>query len=222
MLRFLVLLLVLANGVYFAWSQGLLQAYGYAPAQQTEPQRLARQIRPEALQLLKGPEQQPPVEEAAPRDAPGPTVCLQAGLFDETQSTLLRRALESTDLPAGAWALEAAVEPARWIVYMGKYPNAEALARKRSQLATLNLKFEPLTNPALQLGLSLGGFDTRAGAETALEALSRRGVRTAHVVQEQAEVRGTRLRVPAADEALRVKLDALKPLLADKAFRPCP
>lgn len=221
MLRFLVLLLVLANGVYFAWSQRLLQAYGYAPAQQTEPQRVARQIRPEALQVLKEPEQLPPGE-PAPNVTAGPTACLQAGLFDEIQSTLLRRALESTDLPGGAWVLEAAVEPARWIVYMGKYPNAEALAKKRAQLAALNLKFEPLTNPALQLGLSLGGFDTRAEAQAALDALSRRGVRTAQVVPERAEVRGTRLRVPAADAALRVKLDALKPLLADKAFRPCP
>jgi hypothetical protein len=30
------------------------------------------------------------------------------------------------------------------------------------------------------------------------------------------------LRVPAADEALRVKLDALKPVLADKTLSPCP
>ena len=52
MLRFLVLALALINGVYFAWAQGLLQAYGFAPAQQTEPQRLGQQIKPEALRLL--------------------------------------------------------------------------------------------------------------------------------------------------------------------------
>ncbi len=52
MLRFFVLALILMNGVYFAWSQGLLQAYGFAPAQQTEPERLLQQIRPQALQLL--------------------------------------------------------------------------------------------------------------------------------------------------------------------------
>lgn len=52
MLRLLVLLLVLANAGYFAWSQGLLTEYGYAPVEQTEPQRLNQQIRPEALRLL--------------------------------------------------------------------------------------------------------------------------------------------------------------------------
>lgn len=52
MLRLIVLLLVLLNSVYFAWSNGLLRDIGFAPEQQTEPQRVARQIRPEALRLL--------------------------------------------------------------------------------------------------------------------------------------------------------------------------
>ena len=43
MLRLAVVLLLLANGLYFAWSQGLLQDYGLAPAQQSEPQRLSQQ-----------------------------------------------------------------------------------------------------------------------------------------------------------------------------------
>ena len=42
MLRSLALTLVLLNGVYFAWSQGLLLAYGFGPVAQSEPQRLAQ------------------------------------------------------------------------------------------------------------------------------------------------------------------------------------
>jgi hypothetical protein len=52
MLRLLVLLLILANGLYFAWSEGMLRAYGFAPAQQREPQRLTQQVRPEAIRVL--------------------------------------------------------------------------------------------------------------------------------------------------------------------------
>jgi hypothetical protein len=48
-LRFLALLLVLLNAVYYAWSHHLLQAYGFAPMQQGEPDRLKQQIRPELL-----------------------------------------------------------------------------------------------------------------------------------------------------------------------------
>ena len=51
-MRLLVLFLILANGLYFAWSDGWLRAYGFAPAPQSEPQRMAQQIRPEALRVL--------------------------------------------------------------------------------------------------------------------------------------------------------------------------
>lgn len=217
MLRFIVLALVLLNGLYFAWSQGFLRAYGFAPAQQSEPQRLGQQIRPDAVRLLTAQELS---QSEAPRATGKPAACLQAGLFDATQSAQLRRTLAVT-LPAGSWTLEETLEPARWIVYMGKYANAEELAKKRAQLASLNLKFEPLTNPALGVGLSLGGFNTQAAATAALEAFSRRGVRTARVVQEREEVSGTLLRLPAVDEALRARLDELKPVMAGKAWSPC-
>lgn len=218
MLRFFVLALLLVNGVYFAWSQGLLLGLGFAPAQQTEPQRLDQQIRPDALRLLTVQELR--LSDALPRVALRPTECLQAGLFDEAQSALLRRTLASA-LPAGSWVLDAVVVPARWIVYMGQYPSADALAKKRSQLASLKLRFEPLINPALELGLSLGGFETQAAANAELDVLSRRGVRTARVVQERAEVRGIMLRVPATDDALRARLDELTPALAGKVWSPC-
>lgn len=217
-MRLLVLALVLLNGLYYAWSHDLLRDYGFAPARQSEPQRLAQQIRPEAIRILSLDEvrQAEPVASVATK-APE---CLQAGLFDEAQVPTLRKALEDA-LPAGSWLLDAAIEPARWIVYMGRYPNAEILARKRAELASLNLRFEPLINPELEPGLSLGGFTTQDAANEALAALSRRGVRTARVVQERAEVRGSLLKIPAADEALRARLDEVKPVLAGKPLRSC-
>lgn len=219
MLRLFALLLVLLNGVYFAWTQGFLADLGFAPVQQREPQRLNQQIHPEAMRLLSARELG--LLESAPRTPQKPTECLQAGLFDEQQGALLRQALEALTLPAGAWALEATVEPARWIVYMGKYASTEAAAKKRAELASLKLKFEPLRDPALEVGMSLGGFETKADANSALAVLVRRGVRTAHVVQEQIEVRGVTLRLPAVDDNLRARLSELKPALADKALSPC-
>ena len=234
MLRLLVLALLLANGAYFAWSQGLLRGYGFAPAAQSEPQRMARQLRPESLSVLKPEEARrmeaapPPALPPAPSPAlpPVPTAssnppeCLQAGLFDGTQTAALRPRLQSA-LPANSWRLDPVVEPARWIVYMGKYPTADALTKKRAELASLNLKFETLTNPALEIGLSLGGFQTQAAANTALANLKRRGVRTARVVQEHTEVRGTLLKIPAADDAVKARLDDVKTALAGKPLRTC-
>lgn len=220
MLRFFVLALLLINGVYFAWTQGFLQTFGFAPTQQSEPQRLARQIRPEALRPLTAQELRQ--LETAPGAASKPGTCLQAGLFDEAQSAQLRSALTPA-LPPGSWSLEAVQEPGRWIVFMGPYASAEAQAKKRAELAALNLslRFEPIGNPALELGLSLGGFETQAAAALELKALGRRGVRTARVVQERAEGQGMMLRLPAVDDSLRARLDELQPALAGKRLAPC-
>ena len=218
MLRFFVLTLLLINVAYFAWSQGLLQAYGFSSAQQAEPQRLGQQINPEAVRLLTRAEQR--LAEAVSPVAGDPTVCLQAGLFDEPQSALLRATLVSV-LPADAWQLDSAVEPARWIVYLGKYASAETLAKKRAELAGLKLRFESPSNPALEFGLSLGGFETRAQAVAELAALQKRGVRSARVVQEHNELRGMLLRLPAVDDTLRARLDEFKSALVGKAWRPC-
>ena len=218
MLRLVVLLLVLLNGTYYAWSQGLLRPYGFAPQQQSEPFRLAQQIHPELVRIL--PADDARRVEAAAKVATPASGCLQAGLFDERQAEALRQAAQ-TALPPGSWLLDAAVEPARWIVYMGPYPDAQALAKKRSELSSLNLHFEPLTNPALGFGLSLGGFDTEARAKESLTALNRQGVHTAHVVQERLESRGTVFRVPVVNDALRSRLDGLMPALAGKPLRAC-
>lgn len=218
MLRLLVLLLLLLNAAYFAWSHGMLRNYGWAPAEQSEPQRLQQQIRPEAIHILTT-EEVRRAEQAA-QNPPKPPECLQAGLFDEGQAEAVRKAAE-TSLPAGAWLLETSVEPARWIVYMGKFPNSEAQARKRAELDKMKLKLQPLENPELEPGLSLGVYDTQAQAQTELNALQRRGVRTARVVQERPEIRQGTLRIPAADDALRARLEEIKPALGDKTLRSC-
>ncbi len=56
MLRKFFLLLVLANSAYFAWSQGLLAALGFAPTRQIESQRLNQQIRPQELRVISAQE----------------------------------------------------------------------------------------------------------------------------------------------------------------------
>jgi len=221
MLRLLVLALLLANAGYFAWTHGLLADYGLAPATQAEPQRMAQQIRPEAMKLLTVTEARQLENEPASIPTPPPAPeCLQAGLFNPEQSAALRAGLESS-LPIGSWTLESSVEPARWIVYMGKYNSEDALAKKRTELRGLGVPFEALVNPALAPGLSLGHYGSQAEAERELAKVATRGVRTAKVVQERPEARGQLLKLPAADAALKAKLDALKPQLAGKTLQAC-
>lgn len=217
MLRLIVLLLLLANGGYYAWSQGLLLPWGAGPTQQAEPQRLAQQLRPEMLRVLPADEARR--LEASLAQAPRPPECLATGPLDEPVVGALRPLLESW--PAGSWSFEAVMEPPRWIVYMGPYAGVEQVARKRGELRQLGISFEALANPQLEPGLSLGGFATEAAAVRHIEALADRGVRTARVVQERPEQRGQRLLLPAVDDALRPRLDELKPALETRPLRPC-
>ncbi|MET3178231.1 UNVERIFIED_ORG: hypothetical protein ABIC43_001385 [Variovorax guangxiensis] len=64
-LRLLLIVLLLANAGYFLWTRGDLAGFGLAPAglSEREPQRMARQIHPELLQIRK---------EAAKPAAPAP------------------------------------------------------------------------------------------------------------------------------------------------------
>lgn len=217
MLRLIVLLLLLANGAYYAWSQGLLLPWGLGPTQQSEPQRVAQQIRPESVQVL--PTDELRRMESLAAQAPRPPECLQAGPLDEGMVATLRPVLEGW--PAGTWSIEAMVEPPRWIIYMGKYAGVEQVARKRAELRQLGISFEPLSNPDLEPGLSLGGFATEAAANQQLETLAARGVRTARVVQERAEQKGQRLLLPAVDDNLRPRVDELRPTLAVRPLRAC-
>lgn len=102
MLRVVIILLVLANAVYFAWTGGHLAALGLAPTDQTEPQRLRDQVNPDMVRLLNSaqpvapaasqppsppstpaPETTPPADNAAaavepPPSAPEPAVAAPA------------------------------------------------------------------------------------------------------------------------------------------------
>jgi hypothetical protein len=218
MLRLTVLLLVLGNAAYFAWSQRLLAPWGVAPVQQSEPQRLKQQIRPETLRVLAA-EEARRLESTGLTSAPRASECLQAGVFDEAQVKALRQVLEAW--PNGSWSVESAVEPPRWIIYMGKYLTAENVARKKAELRQRGVSFEALSNPGMEPGLSLGGFATEAAAARQLEELTQRGVRTAKVVQERPELRGQLLRLAAVDDALRPRLEELKPALGGKSWRLC-
>lgn len=245
MLRALVLLLLLANGGYYAWSQGLLRDWGLAPREQAEPQHLANQIRPDLLRILPMPSASSAAPTTAPPSPPEPATlaspvpapatptqrvpetvaadtpqgeCLQAGIFDAAQADALRRAAAA--LPSGAWLLEPATLPGRWMVYMGRFADADQLAKKRAELRELNVSYDR-PNAALEPGLSLGRFSTEEAAQRGLANLTAKGVRSARVVQERLDTPGFMLRLPEADARLRAQVEGLRSALAGKALRPC-
>lgn len=234
MLRLVVILLVLANAGYFAWTQGLLAPLGLSTQPQSESHRLQEQVQPEAIRLLNAPRNDTasrtsltvpnpaPVEIPAPQPAPAvsATACWRAGGYTPAQADALRQALQAQAVLAGLWQLDEAQTNGRWIVYMGKL-NDELMARKKTELREMNVEFREIRGGALGPALVLGTFSTEAAAQQGLAIVTRKGVRTARVVQERPEATVFALRLPAVTDEQRAAVEALGEVLAGKRLSPC-
>lgn len=255
MLRPLALLLVLANLLMWAYTQGHLAGLGWAPEVVREPHRLAQQVAPEQLQLLnpapaataesaptpaatQPAESPPPAPEAAspaatpvvaapvlepptPAAPPEPTRCWQLAGINASQTILINAALQKLPALNKRWTLTESVTPGRWIVYLGKFPNAEALQRSRDALKQLGIDHRDVNSPTLSPGLALGTFSTDAGAQQALQQVTKDGVRGARVVQVRPDTRSLTLTLAAITDAERQQVQQLPPL-ADKPLQRCP
>lgn len=218
MLRLIVLVLLLANGAYFAWSHDYFKVYGFGPVAPNEPHRMEQQIKPEMIRLLTAAEIKK-VEAQVQADL-APKECLQAGLFDDEQAASLRSALDAV-LPSGSWQMESVKVSARWMVYMGKFASAELLAKKRAELADLGFKAVAVDISALQPGLVLAVFESEASAKAELAKLAAKNIRTAKLVQEREAGTAHVLRLPAVSEALKTQLQDLKPAMGAHSFKAC-
>ena len=147
--------------------------------------------------------------------------CWQAGAFTEAQADRLRAALPALGLPASGWELVESRSSGRWLVYMGRYDNAEQLERKRAELRALNIDFRTVSAPGLAPGLALGTFATEAAAQQGLQKAVRDGVRTARVAQERAESLSFTLRLPSATPDQRDAVANLGDALAGKTLQTC-
>ena len=147
-----------------------------------------------------------------------PTTCAQTSGLDERQADGLRRALASRSKEL--WELNSVHQGGRWMVYMGKFPDADFLDRKRSELRAMNVDFDR-AGSNLEPGLSLGRFSSEEAASRHLSTLSGKGVRTARVVQERPEVTTYTLRLPKATASFKAEIEASK-YMDGKSLRSCP
>jgi len=217
MLRLFVLVLVLANIGFYAWTQGMLDGViGARPTGDREPERMLRQVNPDAVRVM------PPATAVAVAALETAPACLEAGPYTPAQIAAAESVLQ-TVLPPGSWATLKTETPPVWIVYMGKYPNREALQKKADELKRLKISFEEVRNaPELEDGLALGRYNDRAAAEKALNDVTQRGVRTAKVATLSPAVVSHNLRVEHADANLQARLAGLRAeALLGKPFAVC-
>lgn len=210
--RSLLVILLLVNAGFYAWAQGWLAPFGLVPQQQHEPERANEQLRGDAIRIgniagshIGGAQQY---------------LCLRTGLITADALPAVRLAAENA-LPEGVWRIESLNLQERWIVYMGKYPNRQAVQRKQRELQRLGVT-ELLPLPErLQPGLSLAAASSREAAQAALSALKARGVRTARVMQQQEGIRGSYIQLDRVSPSMKLQLEALRPALQGVEWQLC-
>ena len=214
-LRFLVLLLLLANVLYALWHQGALAIWGLQPKAVHEPQFVQQQLQPQMLQLRHDQK----MRQQAQRN--NPTQCLLSPLLDMAVAQKVE-ALASSVLPPGSWQNLPINTPGQWMIYMGRYPNEAALIKKRQELERLRISPIEAAPNDYQPGLSLGYFDNVEQAQAVLAQAQSRGVRNAQIITLKAPVEGMRIRIDQATENMRAQLAKMRPVLQGQEFVPCP
>jgi len=239
MLRALVVLLLVANMLFFAWARGWLAPVLPPRADQREPARVAAQLRPELITVLSAGAASAAVAAASSaasaaagaasgaasepaHEAEGPPICLEAGPFTEAALKDAETVLTGHGVPDGQVQREFTAGNVTWGVVMGRFPDRDTLRAKADELKRLGVKYDELYSPpSLAPGLRLGNYSDRYGAEAALASLATKGVRTARVAQLPAGPVQNWLRAPRADAELQTRLKALPPDKLGAGFRPC-
>jgi hypothetical protein len=224
MLRVIVGLLLLANLLFFGWARGWFEPSMPPPHHgEREPQRLAAQVRPDAVIVLA-----PKAASAAIAAArAAAAVCLQAGPLSEAEMGAAEAALAPVQLPDGAVQREPAPPPPLWLVLAARSSDAAQRRAREAELEKLGLRFERLeAPPELALGLLLSRHRTKAEAEAAVAALAAASqpLRGARVANLPAPPPRLWLRVPRADVDQQARLLALPPAAVAATgggFKPC-
>jgi hypothetical protein len=135
MLRWVLLVLVIANAVFFSWSQGLWAAQGWAPARLSEPERLQQEVQAQAIRVLNSAAETTDKTTETITDSVVPTEpksCLWAPGFSPGQADALRQAMGTLSLPDDVWSLSENRNPGRWIVYWGKFESPEVMTQRKA------------------------------------------------------------------------------------------
>ncbi len=222
MQRALLLILLLANGLFFAWTLGWLAPWAEAPVQgEREPARLAAQVTPERIQILS-----PKAANAALSAARSVTgdgeACMEVGPFNDAGLGQAEAQLDQALVARAQWQRREVGGGIRWAVYMGRFADLQVMRSKLDELTRLKLDAQTITSPPeLAPGLVLSRHDNNEAADKALALLKERGVRTARVVALPGPVPQLWLRIERADAALREQLRGVRLAGADAGFVAC-
>jgi hypothetical protein len=207
-IRSIFFLLVLANLLVFAWTQG----YFGESDDGREPQKLDQQLHPEKLRIVRS-------AQTAPARKEEPACRVINGL------TLANgEALKAAVAAAGAEArLMPQEEPALHLVLIADLANKAAADKKLAELARLGIEGHKLV--ALEGGrheIVLGSFTSETAARELLQALSKKGIKSAKTDRREQPAVRARVEARGAATTLLQQLPKLIAPYAEATLGDCP
>ena len=246
-MKFLLFLLLLANGGLFAYHQGYLQEI--FPGNH-EPNRMARQLNAEKVRLLAADQalQTPASEASASADSSASAsssannasssasasssaaaarqetiACLEVGDFSLAEARRFETGL--TPLALGDRQTRRNVpEISSYIVYIPPLASKEVADKKAAELRGLKVTdFFIINDPnsALRWSISLGTFKTKLAASSHLEILSKQGVRSAVVGTRTSNSGKVAYQLHGITPELKTRIDALTKDLSNQQQKAC-
>jgi len=219
-MRAIFLLLLAANLGFFAWARY------YAPADAaTDPEPLRRQIRPESIRLLGGPELAglPALKPKPAPQAQSPGACIEWGGFALAEAPRAEQALEPLALGARL-AQRRSEETAGWWVFVPPQPSRAAALKKAAELKSLGVDdfFVIQDEGKTRWAISLGIFSSEDAARSRLEALRAKGVRSAQTGARETQVAKTWFQLRGAEAAQLARLRETAQAFPGTDLRDCP
>ena len=151
MLRILAIVLLVGNALLLAAQFGLfdrLTGAASVQAPQREPERLQRQIDPQAVRILSPQAASAALAAMTAAQATTaasnarPQACLEAGPFSAGEAGVAARTLRDAGLSAASWQALTTKDSGAFMVYMGRYADRETLqAFERDGFAPLRARF---------------------------------------------------------------------------------
>lgn len=207
-LRPFVLLLILVNVAFLAWSR-----YFSVASVSTETHLLQQQINPDAIKLLSSQQVGSLTAKAA---------CMEWGGFSPEG---VARAEESLGrlLPGVSYTSRRAEEPATWWVFMPPQADRQRAQQKTAELKRLGIEefFIVQDDSKLRFAISLGVFRTQEAARNKLEQLREKGVRTAQIGPRETLMQITYFQLRDLPQSANAKLAELRQGFAGTELKAC-
>ena len=207
-IRPIFFLLVLANLLVFAWTQG----YFGSTDDGREPQKLEQQLHPEKLRIV-------PIAPTAPASKEE-AACRVINGLSAANAEVLKTAIAAAGSEAKVLPQE---EPPLHLVLIADLGNKAAADKKLAELARLGIEGHKLV--ALEGGrheIVLGSFTSEAAARELLQVLNKKGIKTAKADKREQPAVKARVEAHGSAATLLQQLPKLIAPYAEATLGDCP